>query len=256
MRKMIASVFAACIVAVTGCATAGTGQPPAETQAERAAETPGNMPIPAVSADDPAVVPVSRSDPWWIDRHTERTNPRYNQKIIFIGDSITQGWEGTEAWTALNQTYQNAAVNLGFSGDQTQHALWRLENGEFPPGIQPEYAVILIGTNNNDAPDAIAAGIGKIIQIIHANSPETNILLLSLLPRGIGGADANTLRNNAVNEIIRKYDGFLRVTYLDIAQYYVNPDGTLKEELFTDRLHLTEAGYEVWKETLMEVIGN
>jgi lysophospholipase L1-like esterase len=215
----------------------------------------GEIPIPVVSLDDPAVIPISRSDQWWIDRHNNRINSIIqNQKIIFIGDSITMGWEGTEAWTILNQEYNNRLTNLGFGGDQTQHVIWRLENGEFPVGIAPEYVVILIGTNNRHGPESIAAGIGKIIKIANANSPSTKIILLSILPRGIGNDDENTARNNAVNEIIKKYDGYLRTKYFDIKQYYVDNNGMLKQELFRDRVHVTPAGYNVWKEKLRKLI--
>ncbi|CAN0509242.1 unnamed protein product, partial [Ectocarpus sp. 8 AP-2014] len=30
------------------------------------------------------------------------------------------------------------SINLGVSGDQTQHLLWRLQNGELPDVLQPE----------------------------------------------------------------------------------------------------------------------
>jgi lysophospholipase L1-like esterase len=212
------------------------------------------IPIPVVSLDDPAIVPVSHSMPWWIERHNDRLNVTNNQKVIFIGDSITHEWEGTEAWTALNEKYNSRITNLGFGWDQTQHIIWRLENGEFSVGINPEYVVIMIGTNNRHDPKSIAAGIGKIIKIINLNSPDTKIILLSILPRGTGNDDENTIRNNNVNEIIKKYDGYLRVKYLNIGQYYLNSDGTLKEELFRDRLHLTLAGYNLWREKLIEII--
>jgi lysophospholipase L1-like esterase len=214
----------------------------------------GAIPVPLVSSNDPAIVPVSRSEEWWVDRHNSRVNNVIqNQKIIFIGDSITHFWEESQAWTALNREYNGKTTNLGFSGDQTQHVIWRLENGEFPVGINPEYVVLMIGTNNGNKPESIAAGIGEIVKIITANSPATKIILLSILPRGSGNDDGNTARNNAVNAIIAKYDGYSKIKYLDIGQYYVNNNGALENELFTDRLHLTWAGYNLWKEKIMEI---
>jgi len=112
----------------------------------------------------------------------------------------------------------------------------------------------MIGTNNRHEPESIAAGIGEIIQIISAASPSTQIILFSILPRGSGINDENTIRNNAVNKIIEKYDGHLNVKYHNIGQYYVNQNGTLKEELFADQLHLSRAGYALWKEKIMEII--
>jgi beta-glucosidase len=226
-------------------------------------ELQGEIPIPAVSSTDSAIIPLSRtffmpaSSEWWADRHNKRINNiKRNQKIIFIGDSITLHWEyeGLQAWTALNQKYDTKIINLGFGGDETQHVIWRLENGEFPYGINPEYVVLMIGTNNRHEPESIAAGIGKIVKIINSNSPSTNIILLSILPRGAGNGDTNTVRNNAVNDITKKYDGYLGIQYLDIGQYYIDTQGNLKEELFTDRLHLTSTGYNIMGKKLMEII--
>src|SRR5688572_6722176 len=53
-----------------------------------------------------------------------------NVDVLFLGDSITEGWAGNgkelwkERYAKLN------AANFGISGDRTQHVLWRLENGE------------------------------------------------------------------------------------------------------------------------------
>src|SRR5690606_22188312 len=49
--------------------------------------------------------------------------------ILFVGDSITQGWEraGAEVWDEFYGSRK--AVNIGIGGDWTQSVLWRLENG-------------------------------------------------------------------------------------------------------------------------------
>ena len=216
--------------------------------------TKGVLPAEPVHPDDPAIVPLSRSVKWWIQRHNDRLNVKYNQKIIFIGDSITQGWEYSELWAELNQQYNFRITNLGFSGDQTQHVIWRLENGEFPPGINPEYVVLMIGTNNKHEPKSIAAGIAKIIMLIHNASPATKIILLSLLPCGTGNDDQNTIKNNMVNTMIKKYNGYCNVKYYDLGQFYVDKKGQLIEKLFTDSLHLSAEGYALWREKLTEMI--
>jgi lysophospholipase L1-like esterase len=215
------------------------------------------IPDPEDALKNSAFVPVRRFEQMWIDRHNQLINNVIrNQKIIFIGDSITQLWEGTEAWAALNQKYNKKITNLGFSGDQTQNVIWRLENGEFPLGINPEYVVLMIGTNNGrHSPESIALGIRKIIEIINTNSPLTRIILMSLLPRGRGNNDIHTIRNNDVNKIIKNYDGYLRTKYLNIGQYYIDNTKALRAELFIDRVHLAPAGYNIWKEKIEEIIG-
>jgi lysophospholipase L1-like esterase len=226
------------------------------TQINEAGEV--SLPFPLVPPDDPALVPVPRPEQsGWMDRHNGMVKKvTRNQKIVFIGDSITAQWEyeGISALGELNAAYNNKITNLGIGGDQTQHVIWRLENGEFPAGIDPEYVVLLIGTNNRDTPESIAAGIGKIIRIINIRSPSSKIILVSLLPVVSHNHDY-TIRNNAVNAIIKGYDGYLGITYLDIAPCYLNSDGTLNTALFiADKVHLESAGYYIWMEKLMEII--
>jgi beta-glucosidase len=251
-KKFFTTLFIALIfgLVLAGCDT-GTGENKIET---------GKMPIPEVPSNDLAIVPVARSDQWWIERHNNRKDTiRLNQKIIFIGDSITHYWEtdGIQMWNELNVKYNNKIANLGFSGDQTQHVIWRLKNGEFPQGINPEYIVLMIGTNNaywGHEPESIAAGIGEIVKIVNENSPLSKIILCSILPRGNGNDDGITKKNNAVNEIIKNYNGYLKIEYLNMAELYINNDGNLKNELFTDQLHLTVDGYYIWKNKIIEII--
>src|SRR5438552_14405733 len=74
-----------------------------------------------------------RGDQGWKDRQ-DLLNKRAAEagekaQVVFIGDSITQGWEGEgkEVW-AKYYAHRNA-VNLGIGGDRTQHVLWRFDNG-------------------------------------------------------------------------------------------------------------------------------
>src|SRR6185295_17839693 len=86
-----------------------------------------------VAAGHSAIDPTPRPDQGWQNRQ-ELLNKRARDagekaQVIFIGDSITQGWEGEgkEVW---QENYASLnAVNLGIGGDRTQHVLWRLEHG-------------------------------------------------------------------------------------------------------------------------------
>ena len=96
-----------------------------------------------------AVEPAPRNEPWWQDRH-KSFNKRVGEvgekaQVLFIGDAITQGWEGEgkEVW-ARYYAHRNA-INLGIGGDRTQHVLWRLDNGNLE-GVKPKAAVVMIGT--------------------------------------------------------------------------------------------------------------
>jgi lysophospholipase L1-like esterase len=68
--------------------------------------------------------------------------------LLFLGDSITDGWAkgGKAIWDTRYAPLK--AANFGIGGDKTEHVLWRLKNGNLT-GIQPKVVVLMIGTNNN-----------------------------------------------------------------------------------------------------------
>jgi hypothetical protein len=97
-----------------------------------------------------AVIPATRGDEaWWRERDRTKSQEvrERNPALAFIGDSITQGWEGAGKPIWEEQFQPRNAVNLGFSGDRTEHVLWRLTRSH-PRALKPKVAVVMIGTNN------------------------------------------------------------------------------------------------------------
>lgn len=219
------------------------------------------LPIPDVDSDDCAIVASQRTDvDWWIPKHeqkkTELANHRYD--VLFLGDSITDLWStwGAESWAKLELRHR--IINLGFSGDKTENLLWRIQNGEFPTTYDPEYVVLLIGTNNSlrlDKPKSIAAGIGVILQEIHTCSPTTKILLVSILPRGITPNDTYRKNNERVNTIIQTYDGYLNISYIDVTGYFLNADKEVITDYYdSDMLHLNSNGFKVLTDVIEDYL--
>lgn len=204
--------------------------------------------------ENDAVKPVPREGTW-MKRH-ESFNERVKQgnvDLIFIGDSITQGWEGAgkDVW-AKHYTPRNA-VNLGIGGDRTQHVLWRLDNGNIA-GIHPKLAVIMIGTNNSgtNTPEQIAEGTTAIVNKLRAVLPETKILLLAVFPRGADKNDTKRLVNEKTNEIVARLADGKMVEYLDIGPKFLAEDGTLSREIMPDLLHLNQKSYQIWADAIEE----
>ena len=199
-----------------------------------------------------AIKPEPR-DGNWMKRH-ESFNERVKKgsaDLLFIGDSITQGWEGAgkEVW---KQHYDKRnAVNLGIGGDRTQPGLWRLDNGNIE-GIQPKLAVLMIGTNNSstNTPQEIADGIKAIVDKLRTKLPQTKVLILAVFPRGANADDARRKVNIATNEIAAKYADGKHVFYLDIGPKFLGADGTLSKEIMPDLLHLSPKGYQIWADSI------
>lgn len=199
-----------------------------------------------------AVTPVPR-DGNWMKRH-ESMNDRVKQgnvDLVFIGDSITQGWEGNgkNVWKEFYGTRH--AVNLGIGGDRTQHVIWRLDHGNLE-GITPKVAVIMIGTNNSgsNSPEEIAEGVTEIVHQIRTLTPDTKILLLATFPRGADPSDAKRQVNQKSNEIVKKLADDKHVFYLDIGDKFLGENGSLSRDIMPDLLHLNERGYTIWAESI------
>jgi lysophospholipase L1-like esterase len=202
----------------------------------------------------------------WMKMHESflaRTKDSQGVDLLFLGDSITQGWMGrnkegqgpVEVWERYYGP-RNAA-DFGIGGDRTQHVLWRIENGEVE-GITPKVTVLMIGTNNLGANtnDEIAAGIEAIVAKLRDLLPDTRILLLGIFPRGEkptspdGQASSPRGRIKAINERIAKLDDLKEVTYLDIGPKFLEEDGTISKEIMPDFLHLSRKGYRIWADAM------
>ena len=175
--------------------------------------------------------------------------------VLFLGDSITRGWDnfGDQGPGSIWDRHYapRRAANFGIGGDRTQHVLWRVQNGELD-GIKPEVVVLMLGTNNvhADTPAEIADGIKAVVATVKAKLPESKILLLAVFPRG-RKPDSVRERLKAVNERIAALDdGGKTVKYLDIGPSFLNPDGTISQDVMPDFLHLTRKGYRIWADAM------
>jgi lysophospholipase L1-like esterase len=203
-----------------------------------------------------ATTPAPR-DAGWMKRH-ESFNERVkkgNVDLLFIGDSITQGWEGAGKGVWEKFYGKRNAVNLGIGGDRTQHVLWRLENGNIA-GIKPKLAVIMIGTNNagSNTSQEIADGVTAIVEKLRKDLPETKVLVLGVFPRGPGANDGARKVNEGANALISKLADDKNVYYLDIGPKFTEADGKLSREIMPDLLHLNEKSYTIWAESIEPMV--
>ena len=205
---------------------------------------------------NPAVIPNTRGDEsWWRERDQAKKAivKKGDIDLAFIGDSITQGWEGNGK-SVWNKYYTDRKpLNLGFGGDRTEHVIWRLNKGQFD-NIQPKVAVVMIGTNNTghkmQAPAETAAGVERILEIIKEKSPETKVLLLGVFPRGRTPHDAGRITNQGINQIIRRFHDGKRVHYMDVGTVFLDENENLPASIMPDALHLSEKGYQLWAEAI------
>ena len=189
---------------------------------------------------EPANEGVSRADSWWEERHRKAIAADNSKaKVLFLGDSITQNWEednfGLGIW---QQHYGDRAVNLGFSGDKTQHLLWRIENGEID-SMSPDYTVLLIGTNNAQDYSAqeIASGVNAIIDVIEKKLPDTQLILHRIFPRGEVTDPLREVIDTASEQFSQRAQISDKITYLDINEQFLDVEGNIPKYIMADGLH-------------------
>ncbi len=205
----------------------------------------------AAERENTAIKPAMKNP----ERHQQFMNiaRKGNVDVLFLGDSITDGWRGQKLFKERFEPLKTA--NFGIGGDRTQHVLWRLQNGELDK-IKPKVVMLMIGTNNLGAntDEEIAEGIRAIVKEIRQKSPDSKILLLGIFPRGQEATDRNRPRIKKINEMISKLDKQKNVRYLDIGDKFLEKDGSLSRDIMPDYLHLSAKGYKIWADAVEPVI--
>ena len=221
--------------------------------------------VTAAAAPNYAVQPV-------LHPGTEKRHESFNviskqgeAQLVFLGDSITHGWEGkgkaiwTKEWAPLK------AANFGIGGDRTEHVLWRLEHGNFD-GLKPKAIVLMIGTNNTGhqgrpqkelngavyecTAEQTAEGIKAILTRLQKKCPDAKILVLGIFPRGADKNDKFRQQNEATNAIVKGFADGQKVFFLDVGAKFLEPDGTLSKTIMPDLLHPNEKGYQIWSDAI------
>jgi lysophospholipase L1-like esterase len=187
--------------------------------------------------------------------------------VLFIGDSITEGWnKAPHVWDHFYGMQRPA--NFGIGGDKTENVIWRIENGELD-GAKPKVVVLMLGTNNSaqNTAEEIAAADKKIVEMIRGKIPTAKVLLLAVFPRGarknaqgevtadaIADADKRMQVIDGVNASLAKLDDGKDVRFLDINAKFLGQDGKIPWSIMPDQLHPTAAGYQLWAEAMQPLL--
>lgn len=247
-------------------------------------------------------------DQWW--EYNDRLNKRaeeYSKKreqqtvgrrkrsLVFLGDSITESWEGTglgiekKRAFGIPQVFENRfqkdfdPIVLAAAGDQTQHLLYRMINGQLPSDKENDAIyVVMIGTNNlgsGELPGPTANGILAVATYVLENT-QGRLLLFQVLPRG----DVSTLETlcpprcsseatpfssflpaiNKVNEQLSRQLTTLKDTYgsdriqlMDCGERFLNNNKENKNNvqdvnlnLMPDLLHPNQRGHRILAECI------
>jgi lysophospholipase L1-like esterase len=207
----------------------------------------------AQAEPNPATTPTPRPDQiYWHKTFTAQAK-KGGIDLLFLGDSITQGW-GTDGKAVWDKYYAPLkAANFGIGSERVEHLLWRVQNGNLD-GIQPKVVVLLIGTNNikRDTAPQVAEGVKAVIGEIRSRSPQTKILLLALFPRAETPTEWQRVKVAEINTHLAPLHDGRQVFFLDVGRAFLKPDGKLSKGIMHDFLHLTPTGYQIWADAMKD----
>lgn len=182
----------------------------------------------------------------------DQKSPPAKGGVLFVGSSSIRLWDLKKSFP--NQTY----INRGFGGSQMHDSL------KFIPRIVLPYEpqVIFIYAGDNDiatgkAPELLAEQFQQFVKSVHAKLPETKIHFIAIKPSPSRWKlyDKQTEANRLVADFCQQAQPAGRVTYIDIVKPMLGEDGQPRANLFRDdKLHLNEAGYEVWRTVVQPLL--
>lgn len=221
----------------------------------------------SASAEMRSITPASRTDNGWMGLHQKKlgeiaANSNRTYDVVFVGDSIVGRWEQEHKsrWTHWFKYGKIRALNLGFGGDRTEHALWRVANGELD-GYKAKAIVLALGVNNvthfsvEEEPSAdVLLGMFAVIRAIQAKQPQARLIVNAILPCGRDANDPRRRRCAVVNRQLARICNDHSLVWFDPSRCFLTADGRLPRRLMPDYVHPSDEGYDVWASALMPLL--
>ena len=196
---------------------------------------------------------ISKQAPTYYDQKCAAfalENSNFSQgQIVFIGDSITDGYRLSDFYADLPL----AVYNRGIGGDVTSGVYDRLKTSLYD--LAPKKIVLLIGINDINSGrtnDEIIANYTSILEEIKKNLPAADVTCLSVLPMhdkvAAWGIDLEkaTAQIKDLNGKIKTLAEGKGYRYIDLFSLVSDGNDRLVEGYTYDGLHLNADGYAIW----------
>ncbi len=191
--------------------------------------------------------------------------PVPKDRVVFMGDSITDGWRLTESFPG------KPYVNRGIGGQTTAQMLVRM----YPDviALKPAVVVIFAGTNDiaaNNGPQTLTMIQQNLMAMVElARGHGIKVILCSVMPitdakvaaPERGGAPINQSRSRPpadilkLNAWIKTYAQSAGAGFVDYYAATVDANGMLRAETTADGLHPNAAGYALMAPVVSAAIG-
>ena len=181
-----------------------------------------------------------------------------NNKIVFMGNSITQLWGQNSFFFKSNPSF----INKGISGQTTPQMLKRFKQDVIDEN--PKTIIILAGINDiaqNTGPIKIEETANNIFEMTDlAEENNINVIICSVLPANKilwNKSIKPTYKVIKLNMLLKQFCKNKNIQYVDYYSQMVDWSGGLKSPLYTskwDLVHPNKKGYEKMEEILMKTI--
>ena len=170
--------------------------------------------------------------------------PDSERRIVFMGDSITEGWSAGDPDFFANRS----RINRGISGQTTPQMLARFRSDVV--ALKPKAVHIMAGINDiagNTGPVTLAdieGNLASMVEIAQAN--HVRVVLATVLPAAVFNWAPALKPGPEVQKLNTWIRAYAAEHQLILADYYpamAMPDGAMRPELTLDGVHPNKAGY-------------
>jgi lysophospholipase L1-like esterase len=199
------------------------------------------------------------------------------ERIVFLGDSITQAGVGPKGYVtlvrkALDEKHGGLGVTVigaGISGNKVPDLQKRLARDVLKR--KPTLVVIYIGINdvwhglanpaNGTPKDRFESGLEDVIGRIQAQGARVVLCTPSVIGEKPDGSNTGDARLDEYSQISRRVARKMKVPVCDLRKAFVdylkknNKAGKAREVLTTDGVHLNEAGNRFVADQVLKELG-
>ena len=220
----------------------------------RAVQPAPDSPAHAVATQAPAGAPPADSARHEADiqrfEAAARDAPPAPGGVVFTGSSSFR------LWPELARDFAGVAVlNRAFGGSTLPEVIHYVPRIVAP--YRPRMVVLYAGDNDiadGRSPAQVAADYRAFVALVRRELPRARVVFVSIKPSPSRWALVDRVRE--ANRLVREeasrdpLQGFV-----DVFTPMLGPDGRPRPELFVaDSLHMTPAGYAVWRERIAPVV--
>jgi lysophospholipase L1-like esterase len=180
----------------------------------------------------------------------DRASPPRSGGIVFVGSSSIKNW------TDVGSDFPALPVlNRGFGGSTLADVLYYSDRVILR--YRPHLVVLYAGDNDlamGRTPDQVLSDFRRFIKRFRSRLHGSRLVYLSIKPSPARRAYLEAARKT--NDLIRtEITRDSLASYIDVFTPMLGPDGQPRPELFSsDSLHMTPAGYQLWRSLLDPVM--